>query len=135
MIAEYKLPLTSKRADVVLAGRHPRTGRDSFLVVELKQWSQAWSFDGSPTVVSVQHVPGPRLHPGVQVGGYCEYLTDFLGIAADAPDLIRGAAYLHNATDDDVRDLFVQPVTEQSRLFTGQRRGQFVEYLRSVLAS
>jgi hypothetical protein len=134
VIAEYKLPLTSKRADVVLAGRHPRTGQDSFLVVELKQWSQAWSFDGSPTVLSVAHVPGPRLHPGVQVGGYCEYLTDFLGIAADAPGLIRGVAYLHDATDDDVRDLFAQPVTEQSRLFTGQRRGQFIEYLRSVLA-
>jgi len=135
VIVEYKLPLTSKRADVVLAGRHPRTAADSYVVVELKQWSQAESFEGSPTLVTVQHMPGgPRLHPGVQVGGYCEYLTDFLGIAAREPQLIHGAAYLHNTTDDDVRDLFAEPATEQSRLFTGQRRGEFLDYLRGVLA-
>ena len=134
MIIEYKLPLTSKRADVVLAGKHPRTGKDSFVVVELKQWSKAHSFDGSDTLVSVEHVPHPRLHPGVQVGAYCEYLSDFLGIAADSPDLIRGVAYLHNAVDRDVDDLFDLPVTEQSRLFTGQRRGEFLDYLRSQLA-
>lgn len=133
VIVEYKLPLTSKRADVVLAGVHPRTGDDSYLVVELKQWSHAWSFDGSDTLVKVEHVSGVRLHPGVQVAGYCEYLTDFLGVAAHAPGAIRGAAYLHNATDDDIRELLGRPATEQSRLFTGQRRGQFVEYLRSLL--
>ncbi len=134
VIAEYKLPLTSKRADVVLAGRHPRTGADSYVVVELKQWSRASSFEGSSTLVAVEHLPGPRLHPGVQVGGYCEYLSDFLGVAAQAPGLIRGASYLHNATDHDVIDLFAEPPTEQSRLFTGQRRGEFLDYLRSLLA-
>jgi hypothetical protein len=134
VLVEYQLPLTSKRADVVLAGRHPRTGADSYVVVELKQWSRASSFEGSSTLVAVEHLPGPRLHPGVQVGGYCEYLTDFLGVAAQAPDLIRGAAYLHNATDHDVRDLFAEPATEQSRLFTGQRRGQFLNYLRGLLS-
>lgn len=37
MMVEYQLPLTSKRADVILAGRHPQTGGPSYLVVELKQ--------------------------------------------------------------------------------------------------
>jgi hypothetical protein len=135
VIVEYKLPLTSKRADVVLAGRHPRTGADSYVVVELKQWSGASAYDGSPELVAVEHTPGPRLHPGLQVRGYCEYLTDFLGIAAAAPDLIHGTAYLHNATDQDVSDLFALPATEQSQLFTGQRRGQFLDYLRSRLST
>ncbi len=134
VIVEYRLPLTSKRSDAVLAGRHPRTGADSYLVVELKQWSRAGSFEGSPTLVTVPHLAQPQLHPGLQVGGYCEYLTDFLGVAAGAPDLIRGVAYLHNAADDDIRDLYQQPPTEQSRLFTGQRRGEFLEYLRGLLA-
>lgn len=38
MLVEYQLPLTSKRADVVLAGVHPGTGLPSYVVVELKQW-------------------------------------------------------------------------------------------------
>jgi len=37
MLLEYHLPLTSKRVDVVLAGRHPRSGEASYVVVELKQ--------------------------------------------------------------------------------------------------
>ncbi|MHC6215032.1 ATP-binding protein, partial [Rhodococcus ruber] len=39
MLVEYHLPLTSQRADVVLAGAHPVTGAVSYVVVELKQWS------------------------------------------------------------------------------------------------
>src|SRR6201996_4271045 len=37
MLIEYQLPLTSKRADVVLAGVDRRTGGDAYVVVELKQ--------------------------------------------------------------------------------------------------
>lgn len=38
---EYKLPMSSKRVDVVLAGQHPETDEPSHVVVELKQWSEA----------------------------------------------------------------------------------------------
>jgi hypothetical protein len=37
VLVEYRLPLTSKRADAILAGQHPRTGAPSYVVVELKQ--------------------------------------------------------------------------------------------------
>ncbi|WP_225853175.1 DUF2075 domain-containing protein [Micromonospora sp. AMSO1212t] len=47
---------------------------------------------------------------------------------------IAGVAYLHNAVDRDVDDLFGRRPTEQSRIFTKQRRGQFLDYLRSHLA-
>ncbi|MGQ5261067.1 DNA/RNA helicase domain-containing protein [Micromonospora sp. ZYX-F-536] len=134
MLVEYQLPLTSKRVDVVLAGVDPRTSDDSYVVVELKQWSYAESYEGSDTLVAVQHAHGPRLHPGVQVELYCEYLTDFLGILAGHQNPVRGAAYLHNAVDRDISDLFDRPATEQSRIFTKQRRGQFLDYLRAHLA-
>ncbi|SDY93567.1 hypothetical protein SAMN05444365_104216 [Micromonospora pattaloongensis] len=134
VLVEYQLPLTSKRIDVVLAGVDPKTGDDSYVVVELKQWSYATSYEGSDTLVAVEHAAGPRLHPGVQVGDYCDYLTDFLGVLADRRTPVRGAAYLHNAVDRDVTDLFARRPTEQSRLFTKQRRGQFLDYLRTHLA-
>lgn len=134
MLVEYQLPLTSKRVDVVLAGVDPTTTDDSYVVVELKQWSYAESYEGSDTLVAVEHARGPRLHPGVQVEQYCEYLTDFLGILAGHHDPVRGVAYLHNATDRDISDLFNRRATEQSRIFTKQRRGQFLDYLRTHLA-
>src|SRR6185503_3634459 len=35
VLVEYRLPLTSMRIDAVLAGVHPRTGADSYVVIEL----------------------------------------------------------------------------------------------------
>ncbi|MFK3981424.1 DNA/RNA helicase domain-containing protein [Micromonospora sp. NPDC050397] len=134
VLAEYQLPLTSKRIDAVLAGVDPRTGADSFVVVELKQWSYATAYEDSRTLVAVEHVSGPRLHPGEQVAGYCTYLTDFLGVLDEGHNPVHGLAYLHNAVDRDVSDLFDRPPTEQSLIFTKQRRGQLLDYLRERLA-
>lgn len=135
MLVEYQLPLTSKRADVVLAGVHPRTGHPSYVVVELKQWSRAQAYEGSDTLVAIEQYGGRAVtHPAVQVEGYVDYIADFTSHLAEAEHSLVGAAYLHNATDRDVEDLLVRPPTERSRLFTGQRRGAFAEYLAEHLA-
>jgi DUF2075 family protein len=133
VLVEYRLPLTSRRVDAVLAGVHPKTGEDSFVVVELKQWSYATRYEDSDTLVDVEHAAGPRLHPGIQVGDYCQYLIDFLGLLAEHGSQVRGAAYLHNAVDRDIAELFERPATEQSRIFTKQRRADFLDYLRAAL--
>ena len=133
VLIEYQLPLTSRRVDAVLAGVHPETGADSFVVVELKQWSYATRYEESDTLVDVEHTAGPRLHPGIQVGDYCQYLIDFLGLLADHRNTVRGAAYLHNAVDRDIAQLLERSPTEQSRIFTKQRRGDFLDYLRASL--
>jgi uncharacterized protein len=132
-LVEYQLPMTSKRADVVLCGTHPRTGAPSYVVVELKQWSRALMLDGSDDVCLLEGM-GERLHPAEQVRRYCSHLMDFAAALEEHPDWISGVAYLHNATDLDVDGLWELPVTEHSRMFTGQRRGEFLDYLQSRLA-
>ncbi|WP_241249364.1 DUF2075 domain-containing protein [Rhodococcus sp. X156] len=136
MLVEYHLPLTSQRADVVLAGTHPDTGEPSYVVVELKQWSSARSYEGSVELVDVPGMPGgPKLHPVAQVQGYCAYLADFLRALQDQPDALAGLAYLHNATDPaSVADLRRYPVSTTGRLFTGADRGDLLSFLRSRLA-
>jgi DUF2075 family protein/DNA replication protein DnaC len=133
VLVEYQLPLTSRRIDAVLAGVHPRSGDDSFVVVELKQWSYATRYEDSETLVDVEHAAGPRLHPGIQVGDYCQYLIDFLGLLSEHRGTVRGAAYLHNAEDRDIAELLERPATEQSRIFTKGRRSEFLDYLRAAL--
>ena len=133
MLLEYQLPLTSKRADVVLCGVHPQTGDTSYVVVELKQWTEAIPKDGTDDVVTLAGY-GEHLHPGEQVRRYCVHLTDFIATLADEPHRVTGAAYLHNATDLGVDGLFGLPATEQSRLFTGQSRGKFLDFLQAKLA-
>lgn len=134
VLLEYQLPLTSKRADAVLCGVHPRTGQPSYVIVELKQWSQASQLEDSVELCVVQAYGGVRLHPGEQVRRYCGHLGDFLATLAELDDPLAGVAYLHNATDLDVEELYRLPEDDQGRLFTGQRRGAFLDYLKGRLA-
>ena len=135
MLFEYQLPLTSKRADVVLAGQHPKTGGPSYLVVELKQWSHAERFEDSDTLVRIeQYGERPVTHPILQVRDYCDYMLGFTAVLADAPASLAGVAYLHNATDGGVADLFHLPGDRLGRVFTGQRRSEFQDFLRSRFA-
>lgn len=135
VLVEHHLPLTSKRADVVLAGRHPRTGRPSYVVVELKQWSRAEAWQHDRELVLVDGYPrDPRLHPVAQVRGYCDYLADFAKVLHGHDDAIAGAAYLHNAVSESaVHDLYGYPQDQRGRLFIGGRRGEFIEFLQERL--
>lgn len=138
MLVEQRLPLTSKRADVVLAGFDAQSGDPRYLVVELKQWGAAERVDDAVNLVSV---PGTAyrqsLHPSVQVAGYVDYLRDFVAILGDgAPGGARidGLAYLHNATVSSVESLLSHDLVRTHPIFTGDARGAFVEHLRSVFA-
>ncbi|MFI5928397.1 DNA/RNA helicase domain-containing protein [Micromonospora sp. NPDC051543] len=136
MIIGFQLPLSTRQVDVVLAGVHPETGRDAYVVVELKPWTHARSTADSDALVAVGHSVGDRLHPAVQVGAYCEYLNDFLGVlTADGDGSIRGAAYLYQAMDRDVSDLLTGRADDLRPVFTAERRGQFHDYLRAHLGS
>ncbi len=134
VLLEYRLPLTSRRADVVIAGRHPRTGEASYVVVELKQWSAAHPFDSSGELITIPGLPGgPKLHPVAQVRGYCTYLSDFTTWLHDKPTAMAGAAYLHNAGREVAHELGGYPQDTTGRLFTGADRGAFLDFLRSRL--
>lgn len=133
VLIEYKLPLTSKRADVVLAGVHPGTGKFSYVIVELKQWSRAMLLDGT-TDVCVLEGMGQLLHPAAQVRNYCTYVSDFVASIESNDATVAGVAYLHNATDLDLGDLWEFQQSEHARMFTGQRRSAFLAYLQGLLA-
>ncbi|WP_162458432.1 DNA/RNA helicase domain-containing protein [Pseudactinotalea terrae] len=131
VLLEHRLPLSSKRTDAVLAGVHPRTGHPSYVVVELKQWSNAHRWEDDDMLVEV---PGaayrPVLHPSLQVAGYVGYLRDFTTSIDATHASIQGVAYLHNAADTGVAELWSVPAAHQAPVFTGQRRGEFVDFLR-----
>ncbi|MGW4804795.1 DNA/RNA helicase domain-containing protein [Kitasatospora sp. NPDC004272] len=132
-LVEYGLPLTSRAADLVLAGVHPVTGDPSYVVVELKAWSSALAEDGEPLLCRVDAYTRPVLNPIEQVRGYCDYLVSSNGALADHPERVSGAAFLYNATEHGVQALYEAPQDEYGRLFTAERRGEFVAYLRSKL--
>jgi DUF2075 family protein len=130
VMVEHRLPLSSKRTDVIVAGVHPRTGQPSYLVVELKQWSRAHAFPDDLDLVTVDaYGAHPVLHPGKQVQNYVDYMRDFVRVLEGRADSLAGAAYLHNASEAGVRTLRQRPETESSRLFSREQRGQWLEFL------
>jgi hypothetical protein len=136
VLLEHRLPLSSRRVDAILAGCHPSTGAPSYVVVELKQWSGADLYEDDPALVTVDgYGRQPRLHPVEQVRGYCQYLVDFLPGLQGATDSVSGVAYLHNATEHSVAPLRELHESADARMFTGQKRGEFLDFLRSRLTS
>ncbi|MGK2320626.1 DUF2075 domain-containing protein [Gordonia rhizosphera] len=133
LLLEYRLPLTSKRADAVVCGVHPKTGESSYVVVELKQWTSAAMLDGAEDIVLFEG-DRERLHPIEQVRRYCSHIADFIASLEGSSDQLAGVAYLHNATDDGVRTLWGYPESQTGRMFTGQRRSELIDFLRSRIA-
>ncbi|THA41209.1 DUF2075 domain-containing protein [Streptomyces sp. A1547] len=134
MLIEYALPLTSKRADVILAGVHPATGEPSYVIVELKQWSKTYQEADDPRLCRIDAYPDAQLNPIEQVRAYCDYLVSFNGALEHTPESVAGVAYLHNAKDSDVRWLREVPEDVHGRLFTQDQRSSFQAYLCSRLA-
>ncbi|MBE8475755.1 DUF2075 domain-containing protein [Streptomyces justiciae] len=134
VMIEYALPLNSKRADAVLAGVHPVTGEPSYVVVELKQWSQATPDEDDPVLCYVDAYAHPVLNPIEQVRRYSEYLVNFNGAVAEHRQRVSGVAFLHNATEFGVSGLRELEVDGQGQLFTAERRGEFLDHLRARLS-
>jgi energy-coupling factor transporter ATP-binding protein EcfA2 len=133
MLVEYSLPLTSLRADVVLAGFHPMAGHPSYVVVELKQWTHATVLADTPELCTVGG-GRPLLNPIEQVRRYCDYITDFIANVRGQPGALAGIAYLHDAVEGDVAALFDLPADQHGQLFTGSSRPAMVEFLHTRLA-
>jgi DUF2075 family protein len=135
VLIEQKLPLTSLRADAVLAGSHPETGMPSYVIVELKQWSEARLVPDSEDLCLVPRMGNhAALHPVAQVRRYCDYLQDFTNLLNGYQDGITGVAYLHNAEDLDVDQLFRLP-DAKAQLFTKTTRGELIRYLQTRLSA
>ncbi|MFE9189088.1 DNA/RNA helicase domain-containing protein [Micromonospora sp. NPDC007208] len=126
-LVEYQLPRSSRRIDVILAGADPLTMRATYLIVELKQWSEASRYDDDGSVLSVTHLDQPQLHPALQVEAYCAYLVDYVEKVREWPDAVHGMAYLHNAKRDRIPDL-MRKRSYQSMVWTPDKAAQFQSY-------
>jgi hypothetical protein len=135
VLVEYSLPLTSKRADAVLAGVHPVTGEPSYVIVELKQWSEAYPEDDEPLLCRIDAYRDAVLNPIEQVRGYCEYLLSFNGALERMPESLAGVAFLHNANEARTAGLRGVEEDQYGSLYTGEQRGAFMKFLRERLAA
>ncbi|KID28480.1 hypothetical protein HQ32_04232 [Prauserella sp. Am3] len=132
VLLEHKLPHSPKRVDAVLCGTHPRTGEPSYVLVELKQWSEA-ELVLADLVRVASYGEHTVLHPVEQVRGYCQYLVDSTPALAVQPHVVHGVAYLHNAASAGVASLKQYTPDEYGRMFTLDDKHAFIEFLQGKL--
>ncbi|MEV0601010.1 DNA/RNA helicase domain-containing protein [Streptomyces sp. NPDC050315] len=113
LMLEYELPGTSQRIDALLLGESPAGDRLVAVVIELKQWTHAEPRREIPDELIV--AGRTVLHPGRQVGGYVNYLQDWL--PAELGLEVRGLAYLHDAPTALIKKMRAQVSTGPSAGF------------------
>ncbi len=96
ILLEYKIPLTSRRIDFVVAGEGENASRN-FIVVELKQWQDAEQTVKDGIVKTWLHGGiQETTHPSYQAQTYKILLREYNeNVAARSIDL-SSCAYLHN---------------------------------------
>ncbi len=96
---EYRVPLTAKRVDFILTGADEE-GRDTAVIVELKQWSEVERTD-KDAIVRTQLGGGVRetTHPSYQAWTYAALIQDYNAAVQDGDVRLAPCAYLHNCTD------------------------------------
>nr|WP_206442086.1 DUF2075 domain-containing protein [Streptomyces boncukensis] len=133
---EVDLPHTNSAVDLVLCGRHPGTGTDSYLAVELKQVRHATVDPLCPIAVDLGFGDGKnKLHPVRQVQSYCEYMLRYLPHLRENERQLMGVVLLHNARDPDVEELFGLPETDHGFLYTLDDLDRFRRVLTSMFAA
>jgi DUF2075 family protein len=133
ILVELKLPLSSKRLDVMLTGAHPERG-DSAVIIELKQWTDVGR-SNIPECVTVEFGGGhlrDHLHPSKQVQQYERYLLDTHPAFADGAVSLASCAYLHNAQRrrlPALDDAQFQALLATHPSFAGDQLTAFEEFL------
>ena len=96
---EYRVPLTAKRVDFILTGADEQ-GRDTAVIVELKQWSEVERTD-KDAIVRTWLGKGVRetTHPSYQAWTYAALIRDYNVAVQEGEVHLAPCAYLHNCAD------------------------------------
>ena len=93
---EYRIPNSNKRVDFIVAGQDGK-GKDSAIIIELKQWDKVKLADGDALVET--YVAGANrvvTHPSYQAWAYVSLIEDYNESVRKYQINLQPCAYLHN---------------------------------------
>ena len=136
IMIEYKIPLTNFRVDFIVSGQDER-GNKNFIIVELKQWSEASIADGDGLVEAFTgHAKRVVPHPSYQAASYKDFMGDFNENIANDTIAAYSCAYLHNYTESDPEPLRASryaEIIERSPVFLRDDQEKLEEYLKKYV--
>ena len=125
---EYIVPNTQKRVDFIITGLDQQDN-EHVVIVELKQWGEAFKVTDKDNIVSTYLGGGIRevTHPSYQAWSYCSLIENFNEDVQTRPIELHPCAFLHNFDESispELRDPIYSSILDISPMFTlGQMDG------------
>ena len=119
---EYIVPNTQKRVDFIITGLDQQD-KEHVVIVELKQWGEAFKVTDKDNIVSTYLGGGIRevTHPSYQAWSYCSLIENFNEDVQNRPIKLHPCAFLHNFDESispELRDPIYNDILNISPMFT-----------------
>lgn len=130
---EYRIPNSNKRVDFIISGEDDQ-GRESAVIVELKQWQQLEKVTSKEAIVKT-HLQGrfvETTHPSYQAWSYVSMIEDYNEDVRKYKINLKPCAYLHNyrlQENDDLIDSCYEYYIDRAPVFT---RGDTLKLARFI---
>lgn len=130
---EYRIPNSNKRVDFIISGEDDQ-GRESAIIVELKQWQQLEKVTSKEAIVKT-HLQGrfvETTHPSYQAWSYVSMIEDYNEDVRKYKINLKPCAYLHNyrlQENDDLIDSCYEYYIDRAPVFT---RGDTLKLARFI---
>ncbi len=128
---EYTIPLTSRRVDFILTGKDAER-KDTAIIVELKQWSEAEVTDKDAIVRtflngSIREVN----HPSYQAWSYSALIEDYNETVREEHISLQPCAYLHNMDSGEaINDARYHEHTDKAPVFISSDARKLSDFLK-----
>ncbi len=128
---EYQIPQTGKRIDFIISGQNEEN-RDSVILIELKQWSEARLTNKDSIVETfVGGRIGEHTHPSYQAWSYATLLQGFNEVVYQENIQLHPCAYLHNYAEDGViRNEFYADYINKAPVFLKSDAPKLREFIK-----
>jgi len=129
---EYQIPQSGKRIDFIISGQD-KNNKDSVLLVELKQWSEAKLTNKDSILETyVGGRIGEHTHPSYQAWSYATLLQGFNEVVYTENIQLHPCAYLHNYIEDDViKNPFYKEYLDKAPVFLKSDALKLREFIKS----
>jgi len=119
---EYNIPDTRRRVDMIISGLDS-DGKNSAVIIELKQWQSCKFVPKKPTVVVTHYIDGEKEvnHPSYQASSYAKAISNCLVDVQNGNIRLQPCAYLHNYViqdPDPLLDNIYKPCIDEAPIFT-----------------
>lgn len=112
VLIEFTLPSNAMRVDFIVTGQD-ENGDKNFIIVELKQWKEAFKTEVSDLVTTKYFGGGALPHPSYQATSYKLYLSDYNENVYRSDITAHSCAFLHNYTKGNPEPL-LDPIYQKS---------------------